>query len=137
MALAVAYSDDGHGVIYTASGKIRGEELVDAQSDVESRFSGQIWYSLLDFDEVSEVDIATAHLKQLAEQAISSSKSGEPGRVVGIYAKDDLPFALSRMWMIYVEHGGWETCVFRERHEAIAWIRTRVAKKFSMAISLE
>lgn len=136
MPLAVTYSDDEHGVVYAASDKIRGDELVDAVRDVEAARSGQIWYLLLDFDDVSEVEISTEHLRQLAQTAISTSKSGAPTRLVGIYAKDDLPFALSRMWMVYVEEAGWETAIFRGRAEAVAWIRLRVARKYGTTISL-
>jgi hypothetical protein len=138
MALKTTYLDDGHGVMYEASGTITGEQIIGAGMTVESplRAARNIWYLLFDFDDVSGIEISTEDLRRLADIAIASSQRGSAGRVAGIYAKDNLPFALSRMWMVYVEQAGWETMVFRERSEAVGWIRERVRTKFGVTISL-
>ena len=56
--------------------------------------------------------------------------------VVAIYAKDDIPFALSRMWMVYVEAAGWKTDVFRQKSKAVAWLKEHVAIAFGVEVDL-
>ena len=56
--------------------------------------------------------------------------------MVAIYAKNDLPFALARMWEVLVNEIGWETYVFRERTDALAWTGERVSEKFGILITL-
>jgi len=51
---------------------------------------------------------------------------------VAIYAKDDLPFALARMWQVLVDQTGWDTRVFRGRDDAVIWVRELVTLKFSI-----
>lgn len=138
MPLTLTYLDDGHGIVYTASGTITGDQIVDAQSTVESQSGAAqiIWYSLFDFDDVTGVQISTDQIRRVAEKAIAAAKLGAAGRVVGIYAKENLPFALSRIWMVYVEQALWETAAFRVRSDAVAWIRERVKTKFGITVAL-
>jgi hypothetical protein len=41
------------------------------------------------------------------------------------------------MWLVFVEQTGWEVMVFRDRSEAVAWVRERVAAKFGVNVTLE
>ena len=138
MPLTLTYLDEGHGVVYTASGRITGAEIIDAQAAVESRdrAAQTIWYSLFDFDDITGLEISTDNLRKVADRSIAAANHGAKGRVVGIYAKNNFAYAISRMWMVYVEQASWETAVFRERSEAVAWIRERVRTKFGVAITL-
>ncbi|MFZ0693159.1 MAG: hypothetical protein WAN51_03260 [Alphaproteobacteria bacterium] len=139
MPLTVKQLNDGQGVVYTASGKLTGTEVVAALAEVEApdHAPTTIVYAFFDFDDVTGVEVSTPQLRQMAEIAIHASRRGAVGRVVAIYAKDDLPFALARMWMVFVEQAGWETAVFRTRSEALAWVRKRVAEKRGVNVQLE
>ena len=96
-----------------------------------------ILYSFFDFDDISGVNISTADLRASAEVAVEAGRQGAAERVVAIYAKGDLPYALSRMWMVYAERSGWETAVFRDRADAVNWVRERVAVKFGVKIAVK
>jgi hypothetical protein len=94
-------------------------------------------YAFFDFDDVTEVAISTAELRDVADMGIKASQQMPKGTVVAIYAKDDLPFALARMWQVFVDQTGWETAAFRERPEAVLWLQSRVAVKFGIQAVVE
>jgi hypothetical protein len=131
--------NNGQGVVYTASGNLTGAEVIAALAKVEApdHAPAIMLYAFFDFDDVTGVEVSTPQLRQMADIAIRASRRGALGRVVAIYAKDDLPFALARMWVVFVEQADWETAVFRTRSEAVAWVRKRVAEKRGVDVQLE
>jgi hypothetical protein len=116
-----------------------GKELLDAQAQANDvdHAAMPVLYTFFDFNGVRSVDISTPELRLSARIAIKAHGDGSKRRVVAIYAKDDLAFALARMWQVFVQQTGWETKVFRERSEAVAWISERVAAKFRVEIALD
>ena len=138
MPLKVEYLDGRRGVFAEASGQLTGSELLTAMTDVNSPGLAEspILYSFFDFNGVTGVSISTIQVRAAADIAIRGSRYQSIGRVVAIYAKDDLPFALARMWEVFVSQTGWETHVFRERSDALAWARERVAEKFGILTTL-
>src|SRR6185312_4632542 len=91
-----------------------------------------ILYTFFDFNGVTGLDITTAQVSLAADLSIRGSQRQSVGRVVAIYAKDDLPFALARMWQVLVDQTGWDTRVFRGRDDAVIWVRELVTLKFSI-----
>jgi hypothetical protein len=138
MTIDVRYLHDGKGAIYEASGVLSGEELVTANERVLSRtLAGEsLLYSFFDCNSITGVAVSDAQLRRVAEQDVAASRRMPNRIVVAIYAKDDIPFALSRMWMVYVEAAGWETNVFRRKSEAMAWLKDRVAAAFGVEVGL-
>jgi hypothetical protein len=138
MTIEVRYLDDGKGAIYEASGVLRGEELIEANERVLSRaLAGEsLLYSFFDCNSITGVAISDTQLRLVADRAVAASRRMPNHVIVAIYAKDDIPFALSRMWMVYVEAAGWKTDVFRRKSQAVAWLKEQVAIEFGVAISL-
>ena len=138
MTIEVDHLDDGKGAIYKASGVLSGEELIAANERVLSRaLRGELLlYSFFDCNSITGVAISDAQLRRVADQDVAASRRMRNRVIVAIYAKDDVPFALSRMWMVYVEAAGWETNVFRRKSEAMAWLKERVATAFSVEVGL-
>ena len=136
MPLKVDFMDGGQGVTFLAFGHLTGSDLIRAVAEVETtkKAASNVLYVFFDFNGVIGVDITTFQLHQLAGISVSASTRSLKGRVVAIYAKDDLPFALTRMWMVFVQESGWETAVFRERAPAIAWVKQRVSDKFGLTV---
>jgi len=66
---------------------------------------------------------------------LSRSEHQAVGRIVALYAKDDFPFALARMWQVFVDQTGWATRVFRDRSEATAWVRELAIVRFGIQIA--
>ena len=81
--------------------------------------------------------ISAIQVRAAADLAIRGSQYQSVGRVVAIYAKDDLPFALARMWQVFVDQTGWETYAFRARPDAVIWVRERVAARFGIQVALD
>ena len=139
MPLKLKYLDEGRGAVAKASGRLTGAELIDIMTKVNAPGPAgkRIVYAFFDFNGVEGVDISTPQLRDAAAISVAVATDGSSGRVVAIHAKDDLPFALSRMWLVFIEQTGWEAMVFRERSKAVAWLRDRVAGRFGIKITLK
>jgi len=139
MPLKVEYLDGRRGVFSEASGRLTGSELLTAMDGVNSAALAEtpILYTFFDFNGVTSVDISTAQVRAAADIAIRGSRHQSVSRVVAIYAKNDLAYALARVWQVFVNETGWETHVFRERSEAIAWVRECVAARFGVQVALD
>jgi hypothetical protein len=139
VALEVRYLDDGRGAAYTASGVLTGDELIVANDGVMSRAVTEksLLYAFFDCNSITGVAISDVQLRRVADRDVAASKHMHNLIVVAIYAKDDVPFALSRMWMVYVEAAGWKTNVFRQKSEATTWLRDHVLAAFGVHAALE
>ncbi|MFZ0692986.1 MAG: hypothetical protein WAN51_02350 [Alphaproteobacteria bacterium] len=138
MPVNVKYLDGGKGVFATMSGHVTGDELIAINREVFARDLAvePYLYSLVDCDDIEGMNLSTMQLRELAHEDVSASKN-LPNYIVAIYAKNDLPFALARMWQVFVEQAGWETRVFRTRPEAVAWVKRLVLAKFGVGVTLE
>ena len=139
MALSVKYLDEGLGVVAEASGNLTGSELLTAVTEVNSGNLAEkpVLYTFFDFNGVMAVSISTDHIRAAAYLAIKGSRDQSARRVIAIYAQDDLPFALARMWQILVNETGWETYVFRTRPEATKWLQERVGANHGLQVALD
>jgi hypothetical protein len=61
----------------------------------------------------------------------------ETATVIAVYAEDMVIFGLARMWEVLVHPSDWETQVFSDRTEAVAWLKGRVADRFGFDANLE
>jgi hypothetical protein len=138
MPLKVEYLDERRGVLAEASGELTGDELLTGMADVNSLDLAErpILYTFFDFNGATGVNISTIQIRAAADLAIRGSGRQSISRVVAIYAKNDLPFALARMWEVFVNQTGWETYVFRARSDAVIWVRERVAARFGIQVAL-
>ena len=126
------------GAIYRASGVLSGEELIAANAAVLSRALAEdsLLYCFFDCNSITGVAVSDTQLRRVADQDVAAARRMRNRIVVAIYAKDDIPFALSRMWMVYVEAAGWETNVFRHETAAMTWLKERVAVAFGIDVRL-
>jgi hypothetical protein len=134
VALEVRYLDDGKGAAYNASGVLTGDELIAANDGVMSRAVAEksLLYAFFDCNSITGVSISDIQLRSVADRDVAAAKRMHNLMVVAIYAKDDVPFALARMWMVYVEAAGWKTNVFRHKSEATAWLKDQVLAAFGV-----
>ncbi|NJO34993.1 MAG: hypothetical protein HC869_19630 [Rhodospirillales bacterium] len=129
----------GGGVTSEASGRLTGSELLTAMTELNSPALAEspVLYAFLDLNGVTAMDISTIQLRAAADLSIRGSRYQSASRVVAIHANGDLAFALARMWQVFVEQTGWETHVFRERSQAVTWVRARVAARFGIQAALD
>jgi hypothetical protein len=82
------------------------------------------------------VNISGDDVRAAADIAVKGSRYQSVGRVVAICARSDFPFALARMWQVLVRETRWQTHVFRDRAEALSWIKERVGADFDVHVNL-
>ena len=138
MPVDVKYLDGGKGIIASLSGHVTGDDLIAANREVFSRdlAAEPYFYALVDFDDIQGLNVSTAQLRELALQHMKASEH-LANFIVGVYAKNDLPFALARMWQVFVEGAGWSTRVARSKSEAVNWVKELVLAKFHVAVTME
>ncbi len=139
MPLTFGFSSNGHGVDYVAVDHVTGGELISAVRSIVARdlAARPVYYSFVDFDGVSRVDVSAHQLRELVALSAWASQSVPKGHVVAIYAESAAPFALAQMWQALVSAIGWETGVFRERAAAFSWLQEQVAAGFDFRVSVE
>ena len=110
-------------IVSTASGVLTLDDVLKQQqqllkdSDFDPSFS-----QLVDFDDVTEVAVATDDVRRMAEKSIF-----EPGTRRALVAqKSDVAFGLSRMFEILRNLKGDEGVrAFRDRKQALTWLFSR------------
>jgi hypothetical protein len=138
MPIVVKYIDAGRGVIYMGQGIVTGADLLGANKEIYSRdlAAEPYHYGLFDANGITGLTATIDEMRELATAAVAASRR-MPQFVVAIYAKDMVTFGLARMWETLVAQSGWVTNVFRERREAVAWLKREVAERMGTRISLE
>ena len=103
-------------VVIRIVANVDANALIDAMGDIVAathNYSRRLW----DFS-------AGVHFsnQQIQEIASKGRLWPAPARVAYL-ASDDLSFGLSRMYQVYSEREQFETLVFRNKQEALNWLR--------------
>ena len=123
MAIAVSLTADGIGAVYTSSGVLTGQDLLDADSRLheELKRNPEIRYLLVDHSAISEEKIDTDSLRLLARRSGDQLELITEG-LVAVVAPNDVMFGLSRMWALMADQPELDTHIARSRDEATAWL---------------
>ena len=138
MGLEFAYLNDNHGIMSIASGELTGEAFVEAVRQV-NEFAVKtkpLCYTFFDCERLTAISITVGHLAQAAMCAIEAAKHMETERIVAIYASDEYTYRLALIYMTFIEQTGWEAWAFRDRCEAVAWLRSRAAMKYGITVEV-
>ena len=138
MGVKVEFLNDKHGVRAVASGELTGEAFIAAvrQVNVFAATVAPIWYTFFDCERLTAISVNTGDLAAAALCAIEAAKRSDAERVVAIYASDEYSYGLARIYTTFIEQTGWEVWVFRDRGEAVAWLRARAAMKHGITIEV-
>ena len=136
MGVTLEFLSDNHGVRATAAGELTGADFIAAvrQVNVYAATVTPICYTFFDFDRLRVISVNTGDLAAAALCAIEAAKLRDTERVVAIYASDEYCYRLALIYMAFIEQTGWEVWAFRDRGEAVAWLRSRAALKHGIAI---
>ena len=93
-------------------------------------------YALFDANGMIGVTATAKDINKIANQDIAGA-GRMPTFLFAIFASSEVAFGLARMWELLVERSGWVTHVFRNRFDAVAWLRDEVATRFRSQISIE
>ena len=135
MPIQVKYLDKGLGVLFIGAGVLTGEDIINSNKVTfysEEKMK-DYKYGLMDYSSISSLDATNAEIQTMISQQKEASKF-IPDGVLAIVATKDIGFGLSRMWEMMAESEDlqWESKVFRNREDAVAWIRERVRDKFGI-----
>ena len=138
MPISFRLVSGGRGVVYEASGVLTGREVIAAnkQNFARDLVANPMLFGFFDCNSITGVNISTDELREMAAQDIAAAQRMGNRAIVAVYAKNDLPYALARMWMVFVEASGWETNAFRDKSAALAWLQARVAANFGIELDL-
>src|SRR5262249_29539330 len=120
----IRYLGGGKGVAWAAASILTGPELIAGHKETFCRnlATEPYLYAFVDFGGLTGTTISIAEMREVANIDVRASHS-IPDFVVAIYAKDDLPFGLARMWQTLAEQTGWESRIFRDKSEAVEWMK--------------
>jgi hypothetical protein len=129
MPLEIRYFRDGYGLECIGTGVVTGEDLKKANEAVYSdERLPALKYQLVDLLKAERFDVSNEDAIEIAEQDVAASETS-PNMLIAVVAERDLPFGIARMWEAFAFEGAVETMVFREREEALAWIKMKLAKQ--------
>jgi hypothetical protein len=96
-----------------------------------------ICYVFADCDHLTGISVTTGDLADAARCAIEAATK-VPGteRIVVMFAADDYTYHLALIYKVFIERTGWETQAFRDRAEALAWLRARAAHKHGIEVEV-
>ena len=136
--ITFVHLDDQRGILYTASGLVTGAELRAAVMRANQREFGAspVLYSFFDFSAAASLEITAGDLWDIAAVAVEAAAKSLVKRSIAVCVKDDSSFGLARMLKSQGDRTAWETEIFRDKGEAIAWLKHRVEERFGLAVEL-
>lgn len=128
MAIKINYIDDGIGIEIIASGRVTGDEIIEAHREIynDDNLYRQK-YQLIDRTECTDYDVSTEQVQKIAAIDNLASKSN-PNIVIAIISPSDLQFGMSRVWQVHVQESNFPTQVFRDRVAAEKWLKDQLRK---------
>jgi hypothetical protein len=138
MGVTLEFLNDDHGVRAIASGALTGADFVAAARQVNAFAVAvkPICYAFFDCERLTAISVTTGDLAAAALCAIEAAKLRDTERVVTIYASDEYVYRLALIYMTLIEQTGWEAWAFRDRAEAVAWLRARAAMKHGITVEV-
>jgi len=127
MPFFTQYTPDGLGVSHRGEGVVTGAEVIAAAAEhhrLEER-ARKLRYGFVDFSQVSELRVSAAEVQAIADEDRMTAAL-TPNAVVAVIAPLDHAFGVSRMWETLMDATKWTTRIFRDRDEALAWLRKQV-----------
>ena len=136
MPVEIRDLDGGIGNLIYATGVVTEEEYVDAlnkhltqNKDKFIRYK----YSLSIFAEVANLILSAKTITMIASLSKSAAKIN-PDAIVAVVANQDSIYYLARMYQL-LDETGWEHKVFRNRDDAVAWIKERTFIKHGISVT--
>lgn len=120
-------------------GDVGGTDFSEATREVlawDNTRLAKVVCAIIDQSQAVAFNVESARLEIIVNLDMQLARRMRKGLVVAAAAPRDIQFGLSRMWQTLAEATGWEIQVFRNREEALAWLRARSAQKFGIDLQL-
>ncbi len=134
MPIAFREVDGGLGNIWEAAGILTAEDLIGLYEHMHSISERGQWsyrFNISDFSAVTGTDISSSSLRRAVEYA-KANYTDNPDGIVAIVVPQDLLFGLARMWSVFMGEPTWETMIFRDRDDAVGWVRERAKQRWGI-----
>ena len=138
MGVTLQHLNDNHGVMCTVSGELTGAELVSVVRQINAFAVNitPICYVFFDSEQLSAISVNIGDLAAAAMCAKEAAKLCDTERIVAIFASSEYAYRLALVYMLFIEQTGWETWTFRDRSEAVAWLRSRAKLKHGISVEV-
>jgi hypothetical protein len=134
MSIEIKDLDGGIGVLIACRDQVTEAEYLEvlekhlAQDPDRYR---RYRYCLADHTGATGLDFSAEGVRRIVT-ACGALMEINPDKVIASVADNNIFFGYSRMWEMLNHDSPWETAVFRQRREAEAWLRERVAERFGI-----
>ncbi len=128
MTIEIHYTEDRIGLVFSAVGKVTGQDIIDAQEDVyNSAIFMHLKYWIVDRSQCTEYTVTAEDVARIAEMDNQAAKIN-PHLLVALVSETDLQFGISRMYEAHIDANGFKAMSFRDRATAEKWIRSELKR---------
>lgn len=134
MPIAICDSGDGLGHIVIGSDVVTDAEYLDTFTRHMAQQAATPvcrYYTLVDWTGVTATTVTTNSIRFIAD-CCRQAPASMPAQIIGSVAVLDHVYGLARMGAAFKENAGWESAVFRNRHDAEAWIAARMLARHGL-----
>jgi len=128
MSYSTEVIDAGKGILHIGRDTVSGNELLASANRildmVKKGFSPS--YAITDLGEVVDFHVTAEEIRLNAEINISISKYLPRARIAIIASRNHI-YGIARMWEAYAQRTGWAIRVFRDKNEALAWVKAEIS----------
>jgi hypothetical protein len=119
--------DNGKGIRHVGNGTVSGQDLMSSASTVLKMIQAGLKpeYALTDLSAVTDFSVSAA---EIAKNALLNKDIAGllPAVRIAIVAPNDVVFGMARMWQAHMDDSGWTSQVFRNRKEALVWLKNEI-----------
>ena len=128
MPIEIQYTEDGVGVVFSAVGRVTGEEIITAQKSIyDSKAFAGLRYWIVDRSRCTAYAVSTDDVGQIADMDNEAARRN-PHLLMALVSETDLQFGVSRMYEALIDENGFKTMSFRDRESAERWIANELGK---------
>lgn len=121
-------------------GDVTGNDFTEATRELlrwdDARLR-ELTAGLVDQTNAAAFNAEAARVQALVDLDLQLAQKVRRGFLVAVAAPGDLQFGMSRMWQSLAEVTGFEIMVFRNRPDAMTWLRARSNQKFGVELPAE
>ena len=124
MPYTVEVIDNGKGIQHVGSGIVSGGDLMTSAATVLKMVHEGLTpeYAVTDLTHVTDFSVSAEEIARNA--ALNNEVARRLPRVkVAIIAPADNIFGMARMWQAHMDGSGWVSKVFRNRADALTWLK--------------
>ncbi|HBI14219.1 MAG TPA: hypothetical protein DDY20_01655 [Desulfobulbaceae bacterium] len=125
MPYKLSIEENGHGIVITLSGLVKGEEIFRLNEQFMSDESYPQWrYQIWDFSNIADIDVTFDQLRSYAIQDSIASRIN-PNQRIAIIPRKKSQGGLDSIFHVYEEvWGGYESKSFRDVDAARQWAQS-------------